>query len=356
MARFAFTWELGQGLGHLVRYLPLVRTLVERDDDVWFLVKNVGQAERVFSGLPVRIEQIEPGITPRALQLKTLNSYPEILRNFGFYSGALEKQVAAWIGMFGQIDPDLLVIDHSPMAMLANRISKIPSIVSGTGFTVPPSTTPMRPLRYWELPARDNLLRIEREVLRSANSALRRFDAPPLQTLSQLFDCDVIWLLSFPELDHYGERVQASYYGNFAVPGHGEQPTWKDLDAPKVFAYLSSAQLPTEFVAAITELNVNLCLFAPNIEAVPKGFDDSLVFHSHEPIDLVVAAAECDVAVTNGGLNTVSSFFQAGIRQLVIANNLERYMVGRRLEQAVPEYSFNIFDWDGEQQTQDNFG
>ena len=108
------------------------------------------------------------------------------------------------------------------MAMLANRISKIPSIVSGTGFTVPPSTTPMRPLRYWELPARDNLLRIERGVLRSANSALRRFDAPPLQTLSQLFDCDVIWLLSFPKLDHYWERLQASYYGNFAVSEHGE--------------------------------------------------------------------------------------------------------------------------------------
>ena len=185
MARFAFTWELGQGLGHLVRYLPLVRTLVERDDDVWFLVKNVGQAERVFSGLPVRIEQIEPGSTPRAQQLRTLNSYPQILGNFGFYSAAaLEKQVAAWLGMFGQIDSDLLVIDHSPMAMLANRISKIPSIVSGTGFTVPPSSTPMRPLRYWELPARDNLVRIEREVLRSANSALRRFDAPPLQMLS----------------------------------------------------------------------------------------------------------------------------------------------------------------------------
>ena len=69
-------------------------------------MKNLGQAERVFSGLPVRIEQIEPGSTPRAQQLRTLNSYLEILRNFGFYLGALEKQVAAWIGMFGQIDPD----------------------------------------------------------------------------------------------------------------------------------------------------------------------------------------------------------------------------------------------------------
>ena len=85
-------------------------------------------------------------------------------------------------------------------------------------------------------------------------------------------------------------------------------------------------------MAAITELNVNLCLFAPNIEAVPKVFDDSLVFHSYEPIDLVVPATECDVVVTNGGLNTVSSCFQAGIPQLVIANNLERYMVGRKLE------------------------
>jgi len=85
-------------------------------------------------------------------------------------------------------------------------------------------------------------------------------------------------------------------------------------------------------VASITELNVNLCFFAPNIGAVPKGFDDSLVFHSHEPIDLVVAVAEFDVAVTNGGLNTVSSCFHAGIPQLVIANNPERYMVGRRLE------------------------
>jgi spore coat polysaccharide biosynthesis predicted glycosyltransferase SpsG len=59
-----FTWELGQGLGHLVRYLPLVRALVGRGDEVWFLVKDAHQAAKVFAGLSINIEQIKPGSPP----------------------------------------------------------------------------------------------------------------------------------------------------------------------------------------------------------------------------------------------------------------------------------------------------
>jgi UDP:flavonoid glycosyltransferase YjiC (YdhE family) len=241
--------------------------------------------------------------------------------------------VAAWVARFNKIRPYVLIIDHSPTAMLANRVSKISSIATGTGFTVPPLRAPMRPLRYWQLREPAELLRSERKVLDISNAVLRRFDGRALDALSDLISCDAAWLLSFPELDHYGIRDGAQYYGNFPVQEHGRAPRWKDHDVPKVFAYLTASHVPGEFASAIRDMSANLLLFAPNlVPGEEERFVASRTERSRFPLDLELVARQCDAAVTNGGLNTVSAFFRGGTPQLVLADNLECYMVGRRLE------------------------
>jgi len=52
------------------------------------------------------------------------------------------------------------------------------------------------------------------------------------------------------------------------------------------------------------------------------------------PVDLKFVAATADAVITNGSLNSVSGFLAAGVPQLALPNNLERHMVGRRLELA----------------------
>ena len=215
MAKVCFTWELGQGFGHLVRYLAIIRRLLERGDEVYFLAKDAERARTVFATLAVHVEQIEPGYTPPEETLSTLNSYAEILHKFGFFApDALERQLQPWCQTLTTLQPDVLVVDHSPTALLANRICQKPMISSGSGFTLPPRTSPMRPLRYWAVGNRDALAVTERLVLRVVNEVLRRAGIAPLSDLCDLLLADCEWLLTYAELDHYGTRDGGRYLGS----------------------------------------------------------------------------------------------------------------------------------------------
>jgi len=334
MAKICFTWELGQGFGHLVRYLNLIRRLVERGDEVSFLAKDAARARTVFAGLPVHIEQIEPGHTPDDKSLPHLKSYPEILYNYGFFApDALARQVQPWLQRMATLVPDVLIVDHSPMALLANRACRIPCVLSGSGFTVPPRSTPMPPMRYWELRRDEQLAAHEDHVLEVCNEVLRRAGAPPMGALSELLAAEREWLLSFAELDHYGLRKGARYLGNFPASEFGVAPQWPDGSRPRVFAYLSGGSLSQAFVDAVGASGAGFCVYAPNLG--PPEFHklaSPAVCRVESPVDLGLAAAQCEAVVTHGTLNTVSAFLLAGKPQLALPNNLERYMVGRRLE------------------------
>ncbi|HJP35779.1 MAG TPA: hypothetical protein QF901_07290 [Gammaproteobacteria bacterium] len=334
MARICFTWELGQGFGHLVPYLNIIRRLVERGDEVAFLARDAKRADTVFAGLPIHIEQIVPGITPADKSLPQLRSYAEILHNVGFYApDPLARQVQPWLEKFTTLAPDVLIVDHSPTALLANRIFGRPLISAGTGFTVPPRSSPMKAMRYWNLSQPAGMVDNERSVLDVTNAVLRRAGAPQLAAVSDLLAADVEWLLSFAELDHYGVREGARYLGRFPAASFGEPPRWEAAPGPKIFAYLSAARIGDAFAAAVRELEANLCIYAPNLgsgemEKLPTARTRRVA----SPVNLELAAAQCQVAVSNGSLNTVAGFLRAGRSQLVLPDNLERYMVGRRLE------------------------
>ena len=334
MAKICFTWELGQGLGHLVRYDTLIERLVCRGDEVWFLAKDAARARAVFAGRPVNIEQIEPGSTPREYSFGALDSYPEILNNFGFYApDPLERQVQPWLTKFTALAPDILVVDHSPTALLANRISQIPMISSGSGFTVPLKSAPMKSLRYWELRRGERLADTERHVLEVCNVVLRRAGVATLNAMSDLLVAPCEWLLTFAELDHYGIRDGARYLGSFPSSAFGAAPQWPEHPGPKVFAYISTPTLSREFVEALSAVGANLCLYAPDLahEETAKLVAQR-TYRAGSPVNLGLAASQCQAVISNGGLNTVSAIMCAGRAQLTLPNNLERYMVGRRLE------------------------
>lgn len=334
MATICFTWELGQGFGHLIRYRNLIEQLIADGHCVSFLAKNATSAARVFEGLKVSIIGVEPGSTPQAHRLPFLNSYPDILYNFGFYdSEALLPQVDRWQQIFADIQPDILIIDHSPSALLASRALACPVISSGSGFTVPPRATPMKPLRYWTMRHREHLLAREQHVLAVCNEVLRRCGEKTLDSLCELLNTGNEWLATFPELDHYGERRDGQYLGTFFSSGFGAAARWHAVTGPRVFAYLPAPALADELLGALTAVEANLCVYAPNMPATElEKLPPDRTVKMLEPVELATVAERAEVVLTNGGLNTVAGFLHAGVPQLALPNNMERHLVGRRLE------------------------
>tara|TARA_R110002096_G_scaffold152214_1_gene315197 strand:+ start:478 stop:1671 length:1194 start_codon:yes stop_codon:yes gene_type:complete len=334
MTQICFTWELGQGYGHLVRYRLLIARLLERGHQVAFIAKDAARARKVFDGMAVNILPIEPGHTPPSERLVRLNSYPEILHDFGFRRPEyLRRQLEPWLRKFQALQPDALIVDHSPTALVAARIRGLRVISSGNGFTVPPRVAPMPALRYWSGREREQLVGHEQRVLDTCNTVLRAHGAAPLAAVAELFTTAVEWILSFPELDHYGVREGADYLGSFSAEGFGVPPRWQAIDGPKLFAYLSVARLSAELLSALRSSNGNLCIHAPALP--PEEFarlSPERTVVSSRPVDLAVVAGTADAVITNGSLNSVSGFLAAGVPQLALPNNLERHMVGRRLE------------------------
>lgn len=334
MAHICFTWELGQGYGHLVRYRALIHELLEHRHAVSFIAKEPARARQVFAGMAVKVVPIESGYTPPAERLVRLNSFPEILHDFGFRRPAtLRRQLEPWLGILDTLQPDVLIVDHSPTALVAARIRGLRVISSGNGFTVPPRVIPMPPLRYWSGRGREQLRGHEQLVLTTCNTVLREHGAEPLAAVAELFAADAEWILSFPELDHYPGREGAEYLGSFAAAGFGEPPRWQTLDGPKLFAYLSVTTLTAELVAALRACHANLCIHAPGLASSEFArLERERTIVATEPVDLKIVASLADGVITNGSLNSVAGFLAAGLPQLALPSNLERHMVGRRLE------------------------
>src|SRR5712664_2094429 len=122
MSRILFAWELGANLGHITPLLVLARALRERGHEVVFVLKDLrGCAELLqqhgFSFLQAPIVAARAAGLPREPA-----SYPEILLIHGFGDPAgLIAAARAWRSLFGLVKPDLVVFDHSPVALFAAR-------------------------------------------------------------------------------------------------------------------------------------------------------------------------------------------------------------------------------------------
>ena len=335
MANVCFTWELGQGFGHLVRYRAIVAALADNGHTVTFVTKDAKRVRTVFPSDDVR--SIEIPAPPRATGRPpfTLNSYADILLRCGFRDpDTLTTQLEPWLAAIARIEPAVLIADHSPTVLLANRILQRPVISAGSGFTVPPRSRPMQPFRYWTMRYREGLAEREAAVLGACNAVLQGAGHASLNGLDELLWCDREWLLTFPEFDHYGSRPRTeNYLGTFPQSGFGVEPVWPTDAGPRIFVYLSTNSLPIELTAALQELRANVCVYAPNLaQQAAQSLFAMNVACLPEPADLGRVAAQADLAVTNGGLNTVAGLARLGLPQLALPNNLERRLVARRLE------------------------
>ena len=114
--------------------------------------------------------------------------------------------IMGWKNILQVFAPDLAVFDHSQTANLGSRSISMKRAFFGTGFCAPPQMSPMPTIRPWLEAPLQRFQSSENRALQAINPVLERIDAPVLEKLMNLFDCDENFLTTFPELDHYQER------------------------------------------------------------------------------------------------------------------------------------------------------
>jgi hypothetical protein len=348
MATFLLTWELGQGLGHLVNLRPLAEGLRTRGHRVALALQDLSRAKAVFPS-----EQIEFFQSPlkqwRMADAGPTLSFAHVLRDNGFDDASkLAGLAEAWRSIIRSVQPDVMVLDHSPTALLAARGFTAKRVLLGTGFFCPLDESPLTCLQPWLHADPAALVAEERSVLATMNSVLSSWQLPPLQRVAQLYyPHDEHLLVTFSELDHYGVRPGQRYWGAWQS-GFGKAPVWPAGTGKRIYAYLKPFQELPALLELLARSGMPTIVYSGGIaENLQRRFSTPTLRFEHDPLDMQKVGRECDWAILNGNHGTLVALLMAGkptlhipihVEQALLVNALIRMGAGLGASPADPRH------------------
>ena len=321
-----FAWELGDGLGHVSRLLPLARRLAEAGHRCVFAVRNVENSHKLLG--PAGFAMLQAPITQPATDYTgtdSLGSYGDILETVGYARGdRLGPMLAAWDALLESVRPDLMVADFSPTALLA-AYGRVPAVTIGDWFTLPPAGLPAFPA------LRNSGPRVpESRMMAVIAAAQAARGAPAPATMPAIFRCAGSFVITLPELDRYAEHRGTPALGPLApLPA----PVTDETPAVDYFGYLSLGYRFTERVLealAGSGRTGSLYLRDGTAKQLDQWRARGLVVHD-APQDMREMARRARVIIHHGGLGTVEAAMALGRPQMLVPRHLEQTVNARMI-------------------------
>ncbi|MDB5803827.1 MAG: hypothetical protein JWN73_1149 [Betaproteobacteria bacterium] len=334
LKRILYAWELGGGLGHVSRFLPLARALQERDCEVIWALSDTGAAATLRKETSAAVLQAPrfPGELSGLPEPQL--AYSEMIMRYGYFSAdMLTPLLRDWRALIENAKPDLVVTDHAPTALLAARSLNLRNARIGTGFCCPPMQEPEAPMVSWIPPGPERRAEAAGVVLASINGALAAVGAKPLDTLSQMHAAGEDFITTYAGLDHYPSRATPRWGVVLGTEG-GVAPEWPVARGPRVFAYLKAQQAQTmPLLRALRRKHCATLVHCPGLtpEQRAAAQAEGLRF-SDRPLDIDAVTAGCDLVVCGGGHGTVCAALLAGKPLLIAPDLAEQAITARNVE------------------------
>ncbi len=342
MARFALAWELGAGLGHAMPLAQLAQTLLDRGHEVHLLWKDLAPVAAVFT--PLTGERLHLWQAP--LWLHNMQdapdavSYSELLLQAGYLDcPALLAIVRAWREVMAVIEPDLLIADHAPTALLAARGLPFARAMFGNGFMIPPMCQPLPAFREWESPSGQRLASADARALLTCNQVLDLLGEPPLDALHELLMGDEHFLLGWPELDHYRSARAAKPMRNWGwpeVPVISTDPVWPPAPGPRTLAYLARDHPALDAVLAILREGpwcTLMVVLGASDQETRDGSSPRLQI-SNRPVNMAGAIESADLLLSHSGSGLLYQAMAAGLPSVLLPTQVEQLLLARRVAAA----------------------
>lgn len=340
MKTVLFAWELGAGSGHLMNFRRLASRLRDRNvrlvaavtrlDSISVLDDVITEIHRMPDWRATAADR-----TGRPASSATLN---DILVGAGLADAArMQKALEAWDRLFRAIDPDLVIADFAPTGALAAR-HRIPLLMTGSGFTLPPHDMhAFPPLHESHAPVYS-----EEDTLAEINVALRKQGLQALDRLPQLFAGDDCLVHTLPLLDPYARYRRAPADG----PLLDRAPRGREADARDVFVYLSDGvDVRSDVVAALRPIAGCLRIHAPSLA------DDARIDLARrgariesQRVDIAALLPQCRLVVHLGGIGLAAEALLAGVPQFTLVTHVEQHLTGLALERAGAGRLFTAYD------------
>jgi hypothetical protein len=331
-------WELGGNLGHLSNFRVPVGLALAAGYRVVLAARDLRNAKVVFGDLPITYLQApfkQTHTTPSPVFL----SYTHLLAHQCCSSaGDLLTYLQAWRALYALVQPDVVLFEHSPTALIAARGLHFRKVTVGSSFTAPvPDPSPGAPFLVFPITPRTpdvlaQLLQDDTALLTTINTALQALDAPSMDGLHTIFSqVDDTLAMTIPQLDHFGAKPGMLYLG-VEAPHAYAAPVWPDGDGPRVFGYLSVFASIERLLQDVHASGACALLFVRNLPpALRAQYSGPRMRFIDHPVDLAEVARHVSWVVHCGNHSTAATFAAAGVPQLIIPLHQEQLFLALRL-------------------------
>lgn len=338
--RVLIAWELGGNWGHLSTLLPIARELRARGHEVLFAVRALDADLGCLLDEGYRCLPYPMALSPlQRHQGKPVRSYAEAMTRVGFDDpDTLAHLAHAWQSLLGLVQPDVVVGKYAPLAQFATR--DVPLVVLGTGFELPPLTSPLPPFVQVTAGELGSLQHVEARIVEIANQVGQRYGWRPVEAVHELLASGRRLLLTWQETDHYHRSEAEPYlgplFGGFAGIGsdariYGDsQPSAADL-----VAYLRMggrwwdevARAKRQLLEAERWTICDPTLGAADRERLRGGGIDVHL----KPMEIEGYLSSSTVLMSHAGHGTVSQGLARGCLQILLPAHAEQASLVRRL-------------------------
>jgi UDP:flavonoid glycosyltransferase YjiC (YdhE family) len=332
MARILIAWEFGRNLGHIARDLPLARAARDAGHEVLWALPNLraGVAELADEGFTLLQT---PWVRPATRAARAPANFADMLLCEGYDDPpAVLGALHGWMALMKLARPAALVYDYAPTALLAAHVARVPSLVLGSGFLVPPLVSPLPSFQPWADTPAPVLAEAEARLVGRLNDAARPFGGAPLGRLADLYGQATQCLTTFEELDPFGPRPGARYYGPMFALGRQAALDWTTTGRPRIFAYLRPEVPGCEaLLTALQGMDADVVCALPGLPPAWAQRFDRVRFHAGA-VDMDRLLPGADAAITSGS-GTIPTCLLAGVPVLVAPQFVEQYLAGLRLQE-----------------------
>jgi hypothetical protein len=324
MSNILIGYEYGLGMGHLARLLPIARALSDRNHKVVFFLRNPHECTKIITKekLPIiPVMNIRANIPELRMQTR-YNSYSDFIAIAGCYDlEHLFTVTLSWKTIFDIYKPDLIICDHSPICCLS-AFGKIPVVLIGDGFTLPPAHEPVFPVVSGasSIVDPDRLLDNMRIVQKMHGQKIPQTITEPFRTAARLF-------CTLPELDHYTLLRRDTIIG--PPPNDLFEPI-ESPSEPLWFAYLK-AEFPItgKIIESLCDVKIPGEVYINGL--TPEGAEqlirNNITVHN-EPPPMRDMLPRVSVVLHHGGNGIACAALSAGRPQIVFPMYQEAELTG----------------------------